>query len=189
MIVPGGVAFREAGIRPTIGRALWEAIVTDSAHRIRTALAALAAGVGFTWPASLPALDLAHLDVCSRVPGAEVAGLADGSLKQARLFNDPDGDLARCTYFVAITASGAEAQTAFSIEVSAEEDFVEIRPYVEAPIHEVAGLGDGAWAYRDPDSMNRLRLYVLSKGVATLDVTGEDEQQVRKVAALAISKF
>jgi len=161
----------------------------DCSRCRRSALVLLAAAAGFSCAASLPALDLAHLEVCSRVPGGEVARSVGGTLDEARPFNDPEGALARCTYFVKLPAAGGGQPAVFSVEVSAEEDFVEVRPFVEAPIHEVAGLGDGAWGYRDPDSMNRLRLYVLRKGVATIDVSGEDEQQVRTVAALAISKF
>jgi hypothetical protein len=131
-------------------------------------------------------LDLVHLDVCALVPGAEVSDTVGAPLAETRRYNSPDGDIARCVYITAPGAAGAPAGRAFAVELEDPASFSEVRPYVEEPTREVAGLGDGAWIYRDPET-GRIRLYVLRREVATIYLTGDDEGQLRSVAELVLS--
>jgi len=133
-------------------------------------------------------LDLETLDMCALVPGAEVAAAVGGTFGEAKRFNSPDGDIARCVYFVSPTGEAGAQPRVIAVELEPESDFADVRPYVEEPTRDVEGLGDGAWASRDPDT-GRYRLWVLRRGVATLYLTAADEADLRKVAELVLSKL
>ena len=137
------------------------------------------------WAAG-PPRDLLKLDVCATIPGAEVARVAGGQIVESKPFNAPDGKLARCVYFVAPPGNGA-AKTAWVVELFPPGDFDEVRPNIEEPVRDVAGLGDGAYEYKDADS-GRWRLYTRRRGDVTVSVTGPDEATVRKIAAFALSR-
>jgi hypothetical protein len=133
-----------------------------------------------------PARDLRKLDVCATVPGAEVARLAGGQLVESKPFNAPDGKLARCLYFVAPPGKSA-AKAAWVVELFPPEDFDGLRPHIEEPVRDVAGLGDGGYEYKDAGS-GRWRLYTHRRGDVTVSVTGTDEAIVRRIAAFALSR-
>lgn len=133
-------------------------------------------------------LDLATIDVCALVPGDEVAHAVSASLREAKRFNSPDGDIARCVYIVEPAGSEGTQPRAFAVELEPASNFAELRPFVEEPTHDVGGLGDGAWTSRDPDT-GRFRLWVLRGGTATLYLTADDETELRKIAELVLSKL
>jgi hypothetical protein len=145
--------------------------------------AAVATAAGGAGP-----LDLATLDVCALVPGTDVAGAVGAALQETKRFNSPDGDIARCVYIVAPPDDGGPKARAFAVELEPPSSFAEVRPYVDEPTRDVAGLGDGAWISQDPDT-GRFRLWVLRRGVATLYLTADDETELRKVAELVLSKL
>jgi hypothetical protein len=132
--------------------------------------------------------DLSTLDVCVLVPGDEVARAVAATLQETKRFNSPDGDIARCVYIVTPTGNDGSAPRAFAVELEPPSNFTEVRPYVDEPTQDIKGLGDGAWASRDPD-IGRFRLWVLRRGVATLYLTGDDEDELRKIADLVLSKL
>ena len=134
------------------------------------------------------ALDLMTLDVCTLVPSAEVAGAVGATLQETKRYNSPDGDIARCVYIMGPSADDGAQPRAIAVELESPSSFTSVRPYVEEPIRDVAGLGDGAWIYRDPET-GRLRLWVLRRGVATLYLTGDDENELGPVAELVLSKL
>lgn len=144
------------------------------------------ASIGSAADAAVP--DLAALDVCALVPGDQVARAVGAPLAETRRFNSPDGDIARCVYLVAPAAGGDPPARAFAVELQQPASFLEVRPYVEEPIRDVDGLGDGAWTYRDPDT-GRFRLHVLRRDVATIYLTGEDEGELRALAELVLSRL
>jgi len=133
-------------------------------------------------------LDLLTLNVCTLVPGTEVAGAVGAVLQETKQYNSPDGDIARCVYIVALPGDAGSKPRAFAVELEPPSSFAEVRPYVDEPTSDVAGLGDGAWTSRDPDT-GRFRLWVLRRGVATLYLTGDDENELGEVAELVLSKL
>jgi hypothetical protein len=149
-------------------------------------VAGLVAGTPVVVLAAAPPWDLKAADVCAIVPGADVARSTGGALVQAKRFNAPDGTLARCVYLVG--PSGGKETGAWVVEVHPAAVFGELRPYVEAPVRDVPGIGDGAWEYKDADS-GRWWLYTHRRGEATVLVTGADDALVRKLAALALARL
>lgn len=152
------------------------------------ALVAITLVGGLAAAGSPGAVDLSTLDVCALVPGSELAAAAGATLEEAKRFNSPDGDIARCVYIVGPTGDAGTEPRAIAVELEPEADFAEVRPYVEEPTRDVEGLGDGAWTSRDPDT-GRFRLWVLRRGVATLYLTSADEADLPKVAELVLSKL
>jgi len=146
-------------------------------------LSAVATAAGGAGP-----LDLATLDVCALVPGEEVAQAVAATLQETKRFNSPDGDIARCVYIVAPPDDGGSKARAFAVELEPPSSFAEVRPYVDEPTRDVAGLGDGAWISQDPDT-GRFRLWVLRSGIATLYLTGDDEGELQLIAGLVLSKL
>jgi hypothetical protein len=132
--------------------------------------------------------DLTTLDVCSLVPGEEVARAVAATLQETKKFNSPDGDIARCVYIVAPLGDDGSQPRAFAVELEPPSNFTEVRPYVDEPTQDIKGLGDGAWVSRDPDT-GRFRLWVLRRGVATLYLTGDNENELGEVAELVLSKL
>ncbi len=133
-------------------------------------------------------LDLRTLDVCVLVPGDEVARAVAATLQETKKFNSPDGDIARCVYIVAPLGDDGSQPRAFAVELEPPSNFTEVRPYVDEPTQDIKGLGDGAWVSRDPDT-GRFRLWVLRRGVATLYLTGDNENELGEVAELVLSKL
>jgi hypothetical protein len=146
-------------------------------------LAAVASAAGGAGP-----LDLATLDVCALVPGAEVAQVVAATPQETKRYNSPDGDIARCVYIVAKPDDGGSTARAFAVELELPSNFAEVRPYVEEPTRDVEDLGDGAWTSIDPDT-GRTRLWVLRSGIATLYLTGDDEGELQLIADLVLSKL
>ncbi len=134
-----------------------------------------------------PPRDLLKLDACAAVPGTEVARVAGGRLVDTKPFNAPDGTLARCVYGVVPARVAAPGRTAWVVEFFPLADFDELRPHIEEPVRDVAGLGDGAYEYKNADS-GRWRLYTRRRGDVTISVTGTDEATVRKIAAFVLSR-
>ena len=92
--------------------------------------------------AAPPPRDLRTLDVCSAIPGPEVARLAGGQFLEAKKFNSPDGDIARCVYFVGPPGKGSQKEKgAWVVERSPPAAFSDVRPYIEQPVRDVPDLG------------------------------------------------
>ena len=134
-----------------------------------------------------PPRDLRKLDVCGAIPGAEVARLVGGGLADSKPFNATDGTVARCVYGVVPAGADVKQRAAWVVEMFPPATFDELRPHVEQPVKDVAGLGDGAFEYKDPDS-GRWRLYAHRRGDVTLSVTGTDEPTVRRIVSFVLSR-
>ncbi len=132
--------------------------------------------------------DLARLDVCTGLPGAEVARAAGGRLLEAKPFQAPDGSLARCSYRVAPQGASDEKGIVWVVELLPAGQYETIRAFIEQSVRELAGIGDGAFAYKENES-GRSRLYVRRRKKATLSLTGPDEAVLRRVALLALSRL
>jgi hypothetical protein len=129
-------------------------------------------------------VDLRKADVCATVSATEVAHIAGGSPSDTRRFNAPDGKLARCLYLV--SPPGGKERIGWVVELLPAADFDAMRPYIEQPVRELAGVGDGAYVYKDPDS-GRFRLYAHRRGGPSVSVTGPDDAVVRRIAVFALS--
>jgi hypothetical protein len=140
-------------------------------------------------PAGPPPRELRAFDVCTFAAGADVIRVVGGSLLDTKRFNAPDGTIARCNYGVALPGKGNEKErTVWVVELSPPADFDELRPHIDEPVRDVAGVGDGAYEYKSADT-GRWRIYTRKPGDVTISVTGSDESIVRKLAAYVLSRL
>lgn len=149
-------------------------------------LAACAVVATSGWAVGAPPKDFPSSDVCALVPGTEVAAAAGGTLVEAKLVR-PGGTHARCVYTVAFPGPQGRSTAAFVLWLLAPADFADLRRYQEDPIEPLEGLGDEAFTTFHGDS-GRHDLFVLIRGLVTIEVTGPDAASVRSVASAAVRR-
>lgn len=137
-------------------------------------------------PANAP-LDLRTLDACALVPIEAVASALGAKPVGTKQFRADDGTLARCNYTLNVASGGADSRDVYVIWVLAPDDYAGLRDVAEPPVTDLKGVGDAAHVTFDKDS-GRYWLAVLVRGRATLQVTGEKLDAVRKVADVAIAR-
>jgi hypothetical protein len=135
----------------------------------------------------LPPLDLATVDVCARIPGPMVAEAVGGQRAEILSFRGSGQQHARCRYSVTGGPSAAKAQV-FVVWLLPAAEFDALRLQQENPATPVANLGDGAYVSTIAGTQ-RSDLYVLKRGVATLEITGDDRRAVTKIAKLALTRL
>ena len=156
------------------------------------ALSAYAEGSGETSPkhseggsASVRAQasrDYTKFNVCEAVPGDAIARAMGGRIVTTRPTFDKNWS--RCLYMV--TTPGSDRQRGYTVWLAPPPDFEDMKPYIEEPITPVAGLGDGAYIYRDKGD-GRFKIYVLMRGQQTISTTGETAESARKVAEAVLA--
>jgi hypothetical protein len=127
---------------------------------------------------SQPIQDPAAVDVCERVPGAEVAKLFGKELKQVKPFNSK-GEFSRCTYLV--------AGTGYSLWLYPPDDYDELLKYTEGIVENPTGFGDAAVLFKDEDGLFKLRLVVRKK--FSLEAVASDAESAKKLSKLALERF
>jgi hypothetical protein len=137
------------------------------------------------WGAAQPIRDPASVDVCQRVPGAEVAKLFGKDLKQAKPFASKD-NFSRCTYLLTNPGSPQTAQGC-SLWLYPPGDYDELLQYTEGIVDNPSGFGDEAVLFKDEDGLMKLRLVVREK--FGLDAVAADAESAKKLAKLALEHF
>ncbi len=132
-----------------------------------------------------PIRDPASVDVCKRVPGAEVAKLFGKELKQAKPFTSKD-EFSRCTYLVTNPGSSGTV-VGYSLWLYPPEDYDELLEYTEGIVENPSGFGDAAVLFKDEDGFSKLRLVV--RGEFSLEAVASDAESVKKLAKLALDRF
>ena len=132
-----------------------------------------------------PIGDPAAVDVCQRVPGAEVAKLFGKYLKQAKPFASK-GEFSRCTYLVTNPGS-SETVRGYSLWLYPPEDYDELLQYTEGIVENPSGFGDAAVLFKDEDGFFKLRLVVREKH--SFEAVASDAQSAKKLAKLALERF
>jgi hypothetical protein len=127
---------------------------------------------------SQPISDFGSVDVCARVPGAEVAKLFGKELKQTRPFTSK-GEFSRCTYLL--------AGTGCSLWLYPPGDYDELLRYTEGIVENPTGFGDAAVLFKDEDGFFKLRLVVREK--LALEAVAADAESAKKLAKLALERF
>lgn len=120
-------------------------------------------------------------DLCQIVTGKSVAQAVRGQIVETK---SAEG---RCVYIVAFPEGGAKnrAFVVYRHEASAYEG---LREAQAGEVTQVAGLGDEAVMTFDRET-KRYWLLVVKRGRVILQVSGDDKDQVRQVAAAALLKF
>ena len=122
--------------------------------------------------ASAFAADPRSVNVCERVPGADVAKAFGKTLRSAKPFAAKDSNFSRCTYILAAThAADAPPSEGLVLWLYEPGDFAELNKVTESKLEPVPGLGDQAVRFLDPGD-NRHKLRVLRTGRYSLEATG-----------------
>jgi len=124
------------------------------------------------------------LNVCERVPLAELAKALSGRALDAKPVNIKGFVAARCVYGIEI----AGARQAFVVWVNPVTDFDGLRSASEPPVVAVTGVGDDAFATTDKES-KRTQLTARVRGRVTVQVTSSRLDWAQTAARVALSKF
>jgi hypothetical protein len=130
-------------------------------------------------------IDLATVDVCQRVPGEEVARAVGGKLVEVLPFRGSEQQRSRCRYSIA-PATGQGARRIFVVWLMASSEFDALRRAQDNPTSAVPNLGDNAFISFAPGGQH-FDLCVLKRGVATIEVTGEERASAIRVGRVALA--
>jgi hypothetical protein len=148
-------------------------------RKVPGTLAGIALGL-----AALPAAaaDMAAPDVCALVPAAALAARI-GATPVGERSVMPDSKSSRCVYRV--RKGGADR--AFVVWWMPASDFEALREATD-DARPVRGVGDAAYSKYDRDT-RRHGLVAVRRGVALVEVTGEDPAEVRALAEFALGRY
>jgi hypothetical protein len=132
----------------------------------------------------VPQKSFESLNVCERVPSAEIAKALSGRPIDARPVNVTGFVAARCVYGIEIEGT----RRAFVVWVNPVDDFDGLREASTPPLTDVKGVGDDAFATTDKDT-KRVQLTARAGGKVTVQVTSERLDWAQAVARVALSKF
>jgi hypothetical protein len=132
-----------------------------------------------------PIADPAAVDVCQKVPGAEVAKLFGKSLKEAKPFVSK-GEFSRCTYLVTNPGS-PETVPGYSLWLYPPEEYDALLEYTENIVENPAGFGDAAVLFVGDDGLSKLRLVVRQK--LALEAVATNADSAKRLAKLALERF
>ena len=117
-------------------------------------------------------------DLCKVIPGNEVAKAISGKIMETKSL---DG---RCVYIVGF-GQADPPRRAFVIYQHDASDYDGLKEAMEGEIKPIKGIGDEAVGSFDSQS-NRYWMLVVKRGQATYQVSGDNEDLVRKVAITAL---
>ena len=120
-------------------------------------------------------------DLCKSIPGDEIAKAIGGKIMETKSF---DG---RCVYIVHFGQTDPPSR-AFVIYRHEASEYGALKDAMEGNIKTVKGIGDEAVGSFDSQS-NRYWLLVVKRGKVTYQVSGDNEEFVRKVAVAALRKL
>jgi hypothetical protein len=123
------------------------------------------------------------LNVCERVPIADVAAAVAGRALESRPVDSKGMAAARCVYGLEI----AGARRAFVIWMNPPEDFDDFRKSAVNRL-DVRDVGDEAFETADPDT-KRVQLTARRRGKVTVQVTADRSSWAQAVAKVALAKF
>jgi len=120
-------------------------------------------------------------DLCKIIPGNEVAEAVGGKIIETK---SAEG---RCVYIVGFEQSDPPRR-AFVIYQHEASDYEGLKDAMEGKIKPLKGIGDEAVGSFDSE-LNRYWLLVVKRGQVTYQVSGDNEDLVRKVAVAALKQL
>jgi hypothetical protein len=127
--------------------------------------------------------NFASLNVCERVPIADVAAAVAGRALESRPVDAKGMPAARCVYGIEIEG----ARRALVIWMSPAADFDDFRKSASGAV-DVRDVGDAAFQTTDADT-KRVQLTTLRRGKVTVQVTADRAAWAEAVAKQALAKF
>jgi len=151
---------------------------------VLVSLAVGLAGVCSATAETIP--DPTKVDVCERVPGADVAAVMGKALKKTRPMTTDSS--ARCVYLLAPPGKLDESAPGVVLWLYKAGDYDELAQYTEGKIEKLQGLGDAAMRFQDPgDGLFKLR--VGKRGQFAFEAVAGDPDSARKLAELALARL
>ena len=140
-------------------------------------------------PAEGPVVtDPSSVNVCERVPGAEVARALGKALRSERPVVFKDSRLSRCVYILGSPGKSDGPTDGLVLWLSAPTEYADLNRATEAKLEPVPGLGDEAVRFLDSgDGRHKVRL--LRRGRFSLEATAADAPSALALARLALERF
>lgn len=128
---------------------------------------------------------------CTKVPGIVVAATLGGRVTNTIDSGWLDPGEARCRYYLRSAGSDTTSRI-YVLYIQPASDYAGLKENAPAATRDVAGVGDAAYMFIDPDT-KRFWLTAVRRGGGGLSVTVSgpppDFESVRKLAALALSRY
>ena len=124
---------------------------------------------------------------CNKVSAAVVASALGGRVTNTISSGWVDRGEARCRYYVRVPGADTTSRI-YILYIQPAEDYEGLKENASAPPTDVAGVGDAAYFYVDPET-KRVWMYAVARGRLTVTVTGPDLPSARKLAALALTRY
>jgi len=100
----------------------------------------------------------------------------------------PDSPVTRCIYIISFPGDPEPEEHAYVFWTLLPDDYAGMKEVHEGPITELTGIGDeGFISFNQEDE--RFDLLTVLTDKVTVEITGPDEESVKKLALFAISKL
>lgn len=148
---------------------------------VRCILLCFTACTALFFPLSSIAYDKGQAaDICEIIPGTEIAAAVDGKIIETKSLDN------RCVYIVGFKGIDPPGR-AFVIYLHEASDYEGLRDAMDGEINHLEGIGDEAVLSFDREA-GRYWLLFVKRGEVTCQVSGDNEDMVRKIAATALKK-
>ncbi len=132
--------------------------------------------------------DPSSINVCGRVPGAELAKALGKALRSERSIVVKDSKLSRCVYVLGAPGKPEASTAGLVLWLYAPDEYAELNRVTEGKLEPVPGLGDEAVRFLDSgDGRHKLRL--LRRGRFSLEATAREAPAALALARLALERF
>ncbi|MHB8793656.1 MAG: hypothetical protein ACYC6O_10025 [Thermoleophilia bacterium] len=121
---------------------------------------------------------------CPVVDGQQAAAALGGTFVTSKEIANPPANQVHCTLTVDLNG----AQKIFVIWQMPAGDYEPLKAAEEDPKTDVAGVGDKAYITLHPDTQ-RYDMAATKAGKFTVQVTGDNEEQVKQLVGLIISQY
>jgi hypothetical protein len=141
-----------------------------------------------TVPEGLVVTDPALINVCERVPGADVATAFGLALRSQKPVVYKDSGISRCVYILGPADKPTAPTAGLILWLHTAKEYGELNKVTEAKLEPVPGLGDEAVRFQDAGD-GRHKLRVLRKGRFSIEATAADAASAQTLAKLALERF
>lgn len=121
---------------------------------------------------------------CSVVDGQQAAAALGGTFVGSKEIPNPPANQVHCTLNVKIEGT----EKVFVIWQMPAEDYADLKSFEEDPVTDVTGVGDKAFITFHPNEQ-RYDMAAAKAGKFTVEVTGDDQGQVKQLVSLIISQY
>jgi hypothetical protein len=136
---------------------------------------------------SAKSIELKTLNVSELITGDLITEVTGGTITKTKSYIDKDGPTWRCAYFIT-HSENPENPECIILWLMPEENFAEMRPFFEGTVKDIEGIEYQTYTAFDKDS-KRYEMMALKRKKLTVEITGEKESELKKIADTVISKL